>query len=442
MNDLDRDNSTCAVLRLPPEILETIFSYFSYEKTSQLRIVCKVFDRSCQRILNNGYNRADRHHAKCMRKVKMQLPRRESERRNHPLSRHCDILSAIETRLSLLGMTFMKYVEMNLCCFIPGKVLDEIFRVLGYLETTENPPRAHEILQELRDISSMAMEYFDEHVVPSLKQKIQEGKVPHSLKTTTSVVALLPQRGGGEISLPCTLNESSIILPTARVQAYQSTIRKLSEEVKAMHMKITGCKIETQKQRNQFQAKLREFERRQQHQERLAGEQACKIAAQGRKMDEMSRKMLEYEQKIGDVAARFVRSDAGKTPLETDAVEPAVGALGGATCSSAVVDLDVFARDRYDSGFVGEGVGEETKVDSEPRLIEDETTLGDSGERRKVSPPSLPRRQEGRMIRRRMLRPYKKLAGLKRRTHSQPKVGESCSASSERRCVQPGNHDG
>lgn len=51
--------------------------------------------------------------------------RRESERRNHSLARHADILAAVETRLSLLNMTFMKYVDSNLCCFIPGKVTSE-----------------------------------------------------------------------------------------------------------------------------------------------------------------------------------------------------------------------------------------------------------------------------------------------------------------------------
>lgn len=55
--------------------------------------------------------------------VKAKLPRRESERRNHPLARHVDILSAIETRLSLLSMTYSKYIDLGLCCFIPGKVI-------------------------------------------------------------------------------------------------------------------------------------------------------------------------------------------------------------------------------------------------------------------------------------------------------------------------------
>ena len=52
----------------------------------------------------------------------------------HPLARHCDILTAIETRISLLGMTFMKYVDLDLCCFIPGKVIDEIFTVLRTIQ--------------------------------------------------------------------------------------------------------------------------------------------------------------------------------------------------------------------------------------------------------------------------------------------------------------------
>lgn len=64
----------------------------------------------------------EKYHAQCLRAVKSKLPRRESERRSHPLARHCDILTAIETRISMLSMTFSKYVETNVCCFIPGKV--------------------------------------------------------------------------------------------------------------------------------------------------------------------------------------------------------------------------------------------------------------------------------------------------------------------------------
>lgn len=44
--------------------------------------------------------------------------------------------------------------------------------MLRYVNSTKAPQRAHEVLQELRDISSMAMEYFDEKIVPILKRKL------------------------------------------------------------------------------------------------------------------------------------------------------------------------------------------------------------------------------------------------------------------------------
>jgi len=72
--------------------------------------------------LNRGFVRVDKMHSQIQKEVKNKLPRRESERRNHPLARHVDILSAIETRLSLLGMSYSKYMDSGLCCFIPGKV--------------------------------------------------------------------------------------------------------------------------------------------------------------------------------------------------------------------------------------------------------------------------------------------------------------------------------
>ena len=87
--------------------------------------VCKQFDEVCKQLLNKGFSYVDRLHATVQKNVKSKLPRRESERRNHPLSKHVNVLSSVETRLSLLSMTFVKYIDMNLCCFIPGKVCEE-----------------------------------------------------------------------------------------------------------------------------------------------------------------------------------------------------------------------------------------------------------------------------------------------------------------------------
>lgn len=44
--------------------------------------------------------------------------------------------------------------------------------VLRIVETEQTPPRAHQLLQELRDLSSMAMEHFDEQILPRIKEQM------------------------------------------------------------------------------------------------------------------------------------------------------------------------------------------------------------------------------------------------------------------------------
>jgi len=162
------------LVNLAPEVLAHILSYLSFDETANARIVCQRMNQACKARLNFGFKAAERFHALCSREVKAKLPRRESERRAHPLARHCEILSALETRISLLSMTFHKYIDFDLCCFIPGKVLDELFAVLRKLHAgvkLATPAaifeRPFEVLKELRDLSSMAMEHFDEAVVPT-----------------------------------------------------------------------------------------------------------------------------------------------------------------------------------------------------------------------------------------------------------------------------------
>lgn len=56
-------------------------------------------------------------------------------------------------------------------CFIPGKIIDECYRIMKIIDACEvKSLRAHEILQELRDISSMAIEHFDEKIVPEIRK--------------------------------------------------------------------------------------------------------------------------------------------------------------------------------------------------------------------------------------------------------------------------------
>lgn len=165
------------LLGLPVVMIENILSYLSYDEIAKSRIISKAFNVICMKMLNRGFLMIEKKHSMALKNVKAQLPRRESERRYHHLSRHCDILTSIETRISMLNMTYAKFIDNGLCCFIPGKVIDEIMRVLSVVEVSTTPPRAHEVLQELRDISSMAIEHFDDKISPAFRKILQESGV-------------------------------------------------------------------------------------------------------------------------------------------------------------------------------------------------------------------------------------------------------------------------
>ena len=85
--------------------------------------VCQQFNRIGWFLLNRGFHAAEKYQNSSLKAVKARLPRRESERKKHPLAKKCDILSAIESRLNMLSMAFGRFIEEKLCCFIPGKVL-------------------------------------------------------------------------------------------------------------------------------------------------------------------------------------------------------------------------------------------------------------------------------------------------------------------------------
>ncbi|CAH8501654.1 unnamed protein product [Heterobilharzia americana] len=144
------------VISLPPYLLEKAFSYLTYEEVSKLRETCKYFDVVCRGVLNKGFRAIERKVVCFHSKLRSLLPRRESERRTHPLNRHCEALSAVETRLSLLKMSIMRYADKNRCCFFSWEGVSI---------------RPYDILHELRDISSMAMEHFEEKILPSLHIK-------------------------------------------------------------------------------------------------------------------------------------------------------------------------------------------------------------------------------------------------------------------------------
>ena len=50
------------------------------------------------------------------------------------------------------------------------QILDEVFRILNYIATTHPLGRAYKVTDELFDLSTMAMEYFNKDIEPTLPE--------------------------------------------------------------------------------------------------------------------------------------------------------------------------------------------------------------------------------------------------------------------------------
>lgn len=272
------------LLMMPDDILTMVLSLLTYDEISQLRVVCHRFNRICQRLLNRGLQKLERYHGDCLKKLKAQLPRRESERRQHPLARHCDILSAVETRLSLLAMTYSKYIDLKVCCFIPGKVIDEAMHVLTLVMESKEAPRTHDLLQELRDISSMAMEHFDEKIAPGLKRKLGEGQTVNvntigaalTLKDLPKTASLMPSTSGRHLGKVHN-----------QVKTTNYNLSDIVKEVKVLKAQV----VELRKVRHEQDKKITQ-------QQQIVVELTSKITSQNERITEQERKMALLEQQL------------------------------------------------------------------------------------------------------------------------------------------------
>ncbi|RCN43836.1 hypothetical protein ANCCAN_10164 [Ancylostoma caninum] len=168
-----KDDGTIRFVDLPSEIQMAILKCLSYDDIAKLRRTCKLMNTLCSYLLNRGFQQLGIDIDREKLRIKRELPRRESMRRSHRLSRLNDAYAGLDTRFSIMTMTYRKFIDMKASCFIPGKVLDEFFRIIDILKKSHDRGGTltidiHELLKDLRDLSSMAMEHFEEHVQPSL----------------------------------------------------------------------------------------------------------------------------------------------------------------------------------------------------------------------------------------------------------------------------------
>jgi len=348
---LSNNQGKLTLLSLPEEILENILLYLDYDAASRQRRVCKSFDTACKRILNQGLSKVDSYHSRIMKTVKSQLPRRESERRTHHLARHIDILASIETRLSLLKMTYTKYIDITACCFIPGKVLDEMLRVLRYTDDHVSgariPPRAHELLQELRDISSMAMEHFDERIAADLRKKYQPFQIKRSMTaphpshhwqpvastSSTPPGRASPSNGGGSIGgIRCQLI------------SLQANVLSKGTDIMTAQKDVLDCKLKSvqhTKKCRELEKRVADVESTLNTRDQLIQEQNAKIENQQGQIAELNKKIIDYDQKFVDLVAEVNYVIAsGDRKMSVSRVDSSILAsasvVSGETCTKAL----------------------------------------------------------------------------------------------------------
>jgi F-box protein 28 len=182
----------------------------------------------------------------------------------------------------MLSMTYQKFIQGSTACFIPGKIIDECYRILKLINGNEiKTLRAHEILQELRDISSMAIEHFDEKIAPDLRKVSPRDSLP------CAVFEIFPRSSlDGILSLSRNSSCSSI--------SAQST------PIRASHVRVkTKSKLSSLVKLYKKQSKVIKGQSKQiMRMVKSLNEQKSSISSLKRRLDESEAKNLELSESI------------------------------------------------------------------------------------------------------------------------------------------------
>ncbi|KAJ2951938.1 hypothetical protein O0L34_g4190 [Tuta absoluta] len=308
------------LLDLPIEVHEKIFSYLGFKTVSQMRMVNRQFNTICSSVLNSTFQRLQNQMLHRFQAIKAKMPRRESARRSHPLACESDIIETLHMRLSLLQMTFGKHIERKHCCFFPGEILDEVYGILAYLKTTTKLARPYKVTDELFDLTTMAMEYFKEHIEPNLPEITYFGTDFFDITTafspgesSKSYMCLdSPPQSGFEAQQQSgpstserrgsTLNSYSYMeesLPPSppppqsnmvlrkRIHRIKQGMKKYNDQLASLRSDLRGCKRKTALQQKQI------------------AEQQKQIAEQQKQTLEYATRLDDYDKKNEETSRKF-----------------------------------------------------------------------------------------------------------------------------------------
>ncbi|XP_037947849.1 uncharacterized protein LOC119679736 [Teleopsis dalmanni] len=301
------------LLDLPQEVLEHILSYVSYKNVGQLRSVSHQMNNVCMNILNSTFNKQITLTYNRFQCIKANMPRRESARRNHPLSCESDIIETCYMRLSLLQMTFGKHIERNHCCFFPGGILDEVYTILNYIKNTPVLERPYRVTDELFDLSTMAMEYFKDRIEPTLPG-IAFNKDFYTMPSIT-------QRSNLPLAVDIESDSSSSLpSPPQSNMVLRKGIRKIKQGMKiynnqlsVLRTELRSCKRKTAEQTKQLAEQMKLYA----EQQKQTLEFANRFDEIDKKNEEMSHKFSTLLQELNKCKTelQYWRSKSPAVPI-------------------------------------------------------------------------------------------------------------------------------
>ncbi|XP_014217372.1 F-box only protein 28 isoform X2 [Copidosoma floridanum] len=273
------NNYIVNLLDLPVEIIQKILSYMGYNTIAHLRLICHQMDKICGSILNSTFQRLQTQMLTRFQTIKGQMPRRESARRNHPLACESDIIETLHMRLTLLQMSFGKHIERKHCCFFPGEILDEVYRILHYIKVTPKLARPYKVTDELFDLSTMAMEYFKDCIEPRLPEipyfgaefldlagtfssplSVTDGKA----RCSGSGGESSPSRSGNDEpgscssglevthSAPAVVPPQSNMVLRKRIRKIKQGMKRYNSQLSLMRRDLRNCKVKIADQQKQI----------------------------------------------------------------------------------------------------------------------------------------------------------------------------------------------
>lgn len=324
-------DQTVFFLDLPREVIEKIFSFLSFKTIAHMRPVSHEMDRICGIILNSTFQRLQTQMLHRFQNIKSKMPRRESARRNHPLACESDIIETLHMRLTLLQMSFGKHIERRHCCFFPGEILDEVYRILHYIKVTPKLARPYKVTDELFDLSTMAMEYFKEHIEPKLPEIAYFSSDFLDFTTTFSSAGTSknylclespPQEDVKEKDQSChddvivedlsePIPQSNMVL-RKRIRKIKQGMKRYNSQLSLLRQDLRACKRKTAEQQKQIAEQQKQLA----EQQKQTLEYATRLDENDKKNEEISRKFSTLLQELNKCKTelQYWRSKSPATP--------------------------------------------------------------------------------------------------------------------------------